>query len=99
MTMGETGMAEMGTMGMKVPHNSLPMVGGDGPFDYITMGGMFTVLKIREGVTSYEDPGWYKHPEGTVALVAAAGDLRRDNIEVPQGQATPAQPAHHDHHG
>ena len=55
--------------------------------------------KIREGVTSYEDPGWYKHPEGTVALVAAAGDLRRDNIEVPQGQATPAQPAHHDHHG
>ena len=97
--MGETGMADMGTMGMKVPHNSLPMVGGAGQFDYITMGGMFTVLKIRDGITSYEDPGWYKHPEGTVALAAAAGDLQRDNIEVQQGQATPAQPPHHDPHG
>ena len=27
MTMGETGMAEMGEMGMKVPRNSLPMIG------------------------------------------------------------------------
>jgi hypothetical protein len=31
------------------------------------MGGMFTVVKIREGITSYEDPGWYDHPAGTVA--------------------------------
>jgi len=84
---------------MKVPHNSLPMVGGNGPFDYITMGGMFTVLKIRKGITSYDDPGWYKHPEGTVALAAAAEDLRRDNIEVPPGQSAPER-AHHDHdHG
>ncbi len=28
---------------------------------------MFTVPKAREGITSYEDPGWYKHPEGTTA--------------------------------
>jgi len=82
MTMGETGMADMGTMGMKVPHNSLPMVGGPGPFDYITMGGMFTVLKIREGITDYKDPGWYRHPEGTVANVAPADDLRRDDIKI-----------------
>ena len=26
------------------------------------MGGMFTVLKVRDGITSYDDPGWYKHP-------------------------------------
>jgi hypothetical protein len=69
-------------MGMPVPRNSLPMVGGPGPFDYITMGGMFTVLKIREGITSYEDPGWYRHPEGTVATVAMAEDLKRDGIET-----------------
>ena len=81
MTMGQTGMADMGTMGMQVPHNSLPMVGGDGPFGYITMGGMFTVLKIREGITSYEDPGWYQHPEGTVAARASDDQLRRDGIE------------------
>jgi hypothetical protein len=31
------------------------------------MGGMFTVLKIREKLTSYEDPGWYDYPKGTVA--------------------------------
>jgi len=31
------------------------------------MGGMFTVVKIRDEITSYEDPGWYKHPPGTVA--------------------------------
>ena len=80
--MGETGMADMGTMGMKVPHNSLPMIGGPGPFDYITMGGMFTVLKIREGITSYEDPGWYRHPEGTVAALASTGQLSRDGIDV-----------------
>jgi hypothetical protein len=25
------------------------------------------VVKIREGIASYADPGWYDHPEGTVA--------------------------------
>ena len=97
MTMGQDGMGDMATMGMKVPHNSLPMVGGQGPFDYITMGGLFTVLKVREGLTSYEDPGWYQHPEGTVASIAAAQDLRRDGIEVPEGK--PERPAAHQHHG
>ena len=40
------------------------MVGGPGPFDYITMGGLFTILKVRENLTSYDDPGWYQHPPG-----------------------------------
>jgi hypothetical protein len=33
------------------------------------MGGMFTVVKVREGQArnDYKDPGWYEHPEGTVA--------------------------------
>jgi hypothetical protein len=31
------------------------------------MGGMFTVLKVRDGISSFEDPGWYQNPEGTVA--------------------------------
>ena len=31
------------------------------------MGGMFTLLKVRDGITSYEDPGWYQNPAGTVA--------------------------------
>jgi len=45
------------------------MMSGAGPFGPIEMGGMFTVVKIREGLArgDYKDPGWYKHPEGTVA--------------------------------
>lgn len=81
MTMGQTGMADMGEMGMPVPANSIPMVGGRGKYDYITMGGMFTILKVRDSLTSYEDPGWYETPPGTLADVAAADDLRRDGID------------------
>jgi hypothetical protein len=42
------------------------------------MGGMFTILKVREGIASYEDPGWYKHPPGTVSEPATAAELKRD---------------------
>ena len=48
MTMGQDGMADMAEMGMKTPRNSVPMVGAPGPHDYITMGGLFTNLKVRE---------------------------------------------------
>jgi hypothetical protein len=43
------------------------MMAGDGPFGPIGMGGMFTLVKVREKVTGDADPGWYKHPEGSVA--------------------------------
>jgi FtsP/CotA-like multicopper oxidase with cupredoxin domain len=96
MTMGQDGMGDMAEMGMAVPRNSTPMVGGQGPFDYITMGGLFTVLKVREGLTSYDDPGWYQHPEGTVASLAAADDLRRDGIDAKTSpSATPAHTHQH----
>jgi len=64
MAIGESGMG--GHIHGSV-ENTLPMMAGQGPFGPIEMGGMFTVLKVREGITSYEDPGWYKYPEGTVA--------------------------------
>ena len=69
MPMGSAGMAEMGEMEMPGPDNTLPMMGGFGPFGAMEMGGMFTVVKVREGQApnDYTDPGWYKHPEGTVA--------------------------------
>ncbi len=52
-----------------LPDNTLPMMTGQGPFGPIEMGGMFTVVKIREGLArdDYKDPGWYKHPKGSVA--------------------------------
>jgi FtsP/CotA-like multicopper oxidase with cupredoxin domain len=82
MTMGETGMADMGEMGMPVPANSIPMLGGKGKHDTITMGGMFTILKVRDGIRGYKDPGWYENPPGTVATTAAAADLHRDGVDV-----------------
>src|SRR6266700_1386976 len=83
MTMGEAGMGDMGEMGTPAPKNSLPMVGGPGPFAYIAMGGMFTTLKVREGITNYVDPGWYQHPPGTNADQATYEDLKRDGIQIP----------------
>ena len=82
MTMGQHGLGNMGAMGMRVPANSIPMVGGPGPFGYIGMGGMFTLLKVRAGISSYADPGWYDHPAGTVADLASTLDLRRDGIDL-----------------
>ena len=68
MVMGQTGMA-MGNMEMPAPDNTLPMMTGHGPFGAIEMGGMFTVMKVREGLApdDYRDPGAYQHPAGTVA--------------------------------
>ena len=69
MAMGESGMSEMQEMQMPLPENTLPMMTGDGPFGPLEMGGMFTVVKVREGLAhdDYRDPGWYRHPPGTVA--------------------------------
>jgi FtsP/CotA-like multicopper oxidase with cupredoxin domain len=82
MAMGKDGMGDMALMGMKIPENSIPMVGAKGPFDYITMGGMFTILKVRDEIEEGKDPGWYVHPPGTVAEAATASDLARDGIVV-----------------
>lgn len=81
MAMGEAGMGDMAEMGMAVPPNSLPMVGGPGQHGYITMGGMFTILKVRDKLPAGDtDPGWYVSPLGTLALPASDADLRRDGL-------------------
>ena len=69
MVMGERGMADMGAMEMPLPDNTLPMMTGKGPYGPMEMGGMFTVVKIREGLAQndYKDPGWYKPPANSVA--------------------------------
>ncbi|MES2256901.1 MAG: copper oxidase [Pseudomonadota bacterium] len=68
MVMGDKG-GSMGGMEMPIPENTLPMMMGEGPFGGVEMGGMFTVLKVRKDQKrgDYTDPGWYKHPAGTVA--------------------------------
>jgi hypothetical protein len=69
MGMGSKGMADMGEMEMPLPDNTLPMMSGQGPFGAVEMGGMFTVLKVRDNQKKgdYSDPGWYDNPAGTVA--------------------------------
>jgi FtsP/CotA-like multicopper oxidase with cupredoxin domain len=67
MTMGGDGMFDMAEMHMPLPKNTLPMMAGKGPFGAIGMGGMFTLIKIRDGIQNYNDPGWYEQPAGTAA--------------------------------
>jgi FtsP/CotA-like multicopper oxidase with cupredoxin domain len=61
----------MGGMQMPLPENTLPMMTGNGPYGNIEMGGMFTVVKIREGLArdDYRDPGWYRAPKDSVAYL------------------------------
>ncbi|MEO8338700.1 MAG: multicopper oxidase domain-containing protein [Nitrospirota bacterium] len=102
MTMGQDGSADMGDMGMKIPPNSVPMVGSPGPYGYITMGGMYTNFKVREdlGDLKPEDGndflygGWYQNPSGTQAMLASNDDMQRDLGKVPDAPAT-GTPIHH----
>ena len=96
MAMGETGMAEhaahvarggahQGHQAMPGPPNTAPMMAGEGPYGPIEMGGMFTVVKVRDDWDGSSDPGWYQAPAGTVARQVGQEDA-------------PAAPDH-EHHG
>ncbi|TXF99551.1 multicopper oxidase family protein [Massilia arenae] len=106
MVMGDKG-GSMGDMKMALPHNTLPMMSGDGPFGNLEMGGMFTVLKVREGQKrgDYRDPGWYRHPAGSVAHewtgeVPAATSAPAASPAAPAGPALNARkPGAKDHGG
>lgn len=95
MVMGTTGGA-MGEMEMPMPDNTLPMMTGSGQFGPIEMGGMFTVMKIREELArdDYKDPGPYKHPAGTVAyeVEAPQKDPPRQVGPMKQPKAAAAKP-------
>ncbi|MEO8154451.1 MAG: copper oxidase [Rhizobacter sp.] len=76
MQMGDKGMHDMAEMEMPLPDNTLPMMTGSGPYGGIGMGGMFSVVKVRDTVRpgDYTDPGWFKQPPGTAAR-EYTGDL------------------------
>ena len=94
MTMGQHGMGDMAEMGMAMPPNSVPMQGSRGPHDYITMGGMFTILKVREELPNGydQDPGWYQDKPGELALPATAEALAANGISA-DGSSAPTPPA------
>jgi hypothetical protein len=91
MVMGERGGA-MGDMEMPLPDNTLPMMGGQGPFGGVDMGGMFTIVKVRKDQKpgDYKDPGWYKHPAGTVAYEWAGDMPEAARSSSAGGQSMPA---------
>ena len=87
MVMGDKGMHDMAEMEMPIPDNTLPMMTGTGPFGPVGMGGMFSVVKVRDNVArgDYTDPGPYEHPAGTLA--------REYTAEMPQApRATEPMP-------
>ncbi len=99
MVMGDKGMHDMAEMEMPIPDNTLPMMTGTGPFGPVGMGGMFSVVKVRDDVKrgDYADPGPYKHPAGTLAneytaempeparAAAPAGDAKTLQVRKPSG--------------
>ena len=110
MAMGRYGMAEhqdhVASGHMKGPENTLPMMSGEGPFGNIEMGGMFTVVKVRDGIArgDYRDPGWYAHPRGTVAQRVSTdpdfgSPVRRPGASRSGPNAPPQQGGAMDHSG
>jgi manganese oxidase len=80
-SMGHNGMGEMATMQMPSPANSIAMRATRGPFGPIDMGGMFTVLKVREKPELEDGSGDYAHPKGSVAEAASEAELAADGID------------------
>jgi manganese oxidase len=103
MPMGTAGMADMGTMSMPLPDNTIPMMTGWGQFGPIEMGGMFSVVKVREGIAAddYSDPGDYAHPEGTVAFewTGELPDTTKATDAKTQAPTMPAKTNGHGDHG
>lgn len=89
MPMGRDGMAEHQehvNMGhMKGPANTLPMMTGQGPYGNLEMGGMFTLIKVRDDIApgDFRDPGWYRAPPGTVARRVSSDPDFGDPVRAP----------------
>jgi FtsP/CotA-like multicopper oxidase with cupredoxin domain len=103
MVMGDRGMADMGSMEMPLPDNTLPMMTGTGPFGPMEMGGMFSVVKVRDDVRpgDYRDPGFYPHPPGTVAYEYTGQPLQPARAPAPKADASTLRvrkPSDHSHH-
>lgn len=82
---GTSTMMDMGIK-LKIPPNISP-IGNPGPFGVIEMGGMFTVFKVRDNLTSYVDPGWYQHPLGTVAELVTIDAVPQNIREMKMNQS------------
>lgn len=112
MTMGQGGMAEhqihVDSGHMRGPENTLAMMVGKGPFGNLEMGGMFTVIKVRDdlAIGDFGDPGWYPNPTGSMAHRVSSdanfgSPTRRGVLPEPPASTPPSGPIDHSkmHHG
>jgi manganese oxidase len=94
MGMGETGMTEVSDMAemmpMPLPENTLPMMTGKGQFGAINMGGMFTLLKVRDNIlmNSNVDPGHFQQPKGSQAYELAENEALPAAMQLPQANTS-----------
>ncbi|KQY88307.1 multicopper oxidase family protein [Pelomonas sp. Root1444] len=103
MVMGDKGMHDMAEMEMPLPDNTLPMMTGTGPFGPVGMGGMFSVVKVRDDIArgDFKDPGPYQHPPGTLASEYTGETPTATRAPAPQGDARTLQvrkPSGHEGH-
>jgi FtsP/CotA-like multicopper oxidase with cupredoxin domain len=49
------------------PPNTLPMMAGVGLYGNLGMGGMFTMVQVRDELHAGADPGWYRAPPAALA--------------------------------
>jgi len=77
---------------------------GKAQFGAVEMGGMFTTVKVREGLArnDYKDPGYFKHPKGTVAreVINDLPPVERSQTTAPEGgmEMTVRKPMGHTGH-
>lgn len=87
MVMGTNGMGDMAEMEMPFPKNSAPMRGGRGRHGAIDMGGMFTVLSVRDANSLETSDGWFVQPTETVAGPSTLEQRTRDGVTGPDAAA------------
>jgi manganese oxidase len=91
--MGDKGMHDMAEMEMPLPDNTLPMMTGTGPFGPVGMGGMFSVVKVRDDIQrgDFRDPGPYMHPADTLAREYTADLPETVRASAPNADANTLQ--------
>jgi hypothetical protein len=69
------------------------MMTGTGPFGAVGMGGMFSIVKVRKEQKpgDYKDPGWYRHPPGTLAYEWTGALAQAPRVDADGTGSMPAQ--------
>ena len=55
--------------------------GGMGPFSSIDMGGMFTILKVRDDPDAEDGSRWFQHPQGTVRATRTSPESEGGRVD------------------